>query len=358
MDSQRTVTTDVLIIGQGLAGSLLALACERFGIDFLIADNGWKSSSSTAAAGLINPVTGKRLVKTRNLEKLLPAAMETYAELEKELNITLFHHRNMLRLLQRPDDQKQLKKRQLQADYRPLLGNFFESEQLDPQINAPLGAFEQFKTGFVDLPLLLSELKIRFQTDNLLLNFNIDSKQIQPDKSAISINGISARRVVFCEGYKAKDNPWFGYLPFQPDKGEIITFESNSPLPDQIINGGEWLIPIGQNRYRLGSSHEHNELDEQPTDNGRDFLLAALHQLISSKPSIQIIEHKAGVRPATLGTQPFIGQHAQYPQLHIFNGFGAKGSLLTPWYAERFAAFLAHGEPLPEEVNINRFENV
>lgn len=346
---------DTLIIGQGLAGSLLALELERLGLDCLIVDNGWKQASSTAAAGLINPVTGQRLVKTRHLESLLPAATATYTGLERELGISLLHPRPMVRLPRDEPELQRLHERLRDPGYRGLLGPLLEPNEIDPALVAPLGGFEQYQAGFVDLPLLLQRLRDRFAESGRLLEEEFETDAVHWEGPAIRYKQIRANRLVFCEGYRGKDNPWFGYLPFQPDKGEILMLEFERALPRCIINGATWLIPVTGNRYRLGSTHEHHRLDEEPSEQGRQQLIDALPALLKSPPGFRLIEHRAGVRPATRGAQPFLGTHADHPQLGIFNGFGAKGSLAIPWYARRFADYLAGRGTLPPEADIGRF---
>ncbi|MBS1662348.1 MAG: FAD-dependent monooxygenase, partial [Bacteroidetes bacterium] len=55
---------DVLIIGQGICGTFLAHELERAGLSYLLIDEVRPFSASRVAAGLINPVTGRRLVTT------------------------------------------------------------------------------------------------------------------------------------------------------------------------------------------------------------------------------------------------------------------------------------------------------
>ncbi|OGT91606.1 MAG: hypothetical protein A2286_10225 [Gammaproteobacteria bacterium RIFOXYA12_FULL_61_12] len=346
---------DILIVGQGLAGSLLALEFDRLGFDYLIADNGWIHSSSTAAAGLINPVTGQRLVKTRHLEQLLPAALETYGALERELGVPLFHPRPMIRLLREGGEADRLEMRLGDPGYEGLLGPRLGPAGMDVSLAAPLGGFEQYQAGFVDLPLLLQGLRARFSAAGRLLPEEIDAAGIRLEAGSLRYKEILAGRVVFCEGYRGKDNPWFGYLPFQPDKGEILMLEFERALPRCIINGATWLVPVTGNRYRLGSTHEHRRLDEQPTEKCRRQLIASLPALLKSPPGFRLIEHRAGVRPATRGAEPFIGHHPEHPGLSIFNGFGAKGSLSIPWHARRFAEYLGERGPLPPHADIGRF---
>jgi len=54
---------DFLIVGQGLAGSLLAWELIQRGCSVLVVDKG-EENASQVAAGLINPVTGIRFVKS------------------------------------------------------------------------------------------------------------------------------------------------------------------------------------------------------------------------------------------------------------------------------------------------------
>ena len=82
---------DILIIGQGLAGTMLAWELERAGIAFEIADCGHEGAASAVAAGIINPITGRRLVKSWRYESWFPVARESYRALETALGTTLWH---------------------------------------------------------------------------------------------------------------------------------------------------------------------------------------------------------------------------------------------------------------------------
>ena len=39
----------------------------------------------------------------------------------------------------------------------------------------------------------------------------------------------------------------------------------------------------------------------------------------------KIVKQEVGIRPATRTRYPLMGMHKDYPQMSIFNGFGAKG---------------------------------
>ena len=57
-----------LIIGQGIAGSVLALEMYHRKMDFVVVDQPKLSSSSKIAAGVVNPVVLKRLKMVQGAE--------------------------------------------------------------------------------------------------------------------------------------------------------------------------------------------------------------------------------------------------------------------------------------------------
>jgi len=63
---------DYLVIGQGLAGSAIALQLLKRNRKFMVLDQPHQNNSSAVAAGIFNPITGKKWVKTWLAEQLFP----------------------------------------------------------------------------------------------------------------------------------------------------------------------------------------------------------------------------------------------------------------------------------------------
>lgn len=345
---------DTLIVGQGLAGSLLAWELAHRGERILVVDNEHASASSTAAAGLINPVTGQRIVKTVGVDDYLPLAHKRYRAMEEILDRELLFNVPMWRLLRNEKERQVWQKRKQDGAYDGYLGEWLETTQLQPPFVAPLGGFEQLQTGYLDTNALLDGVREYLLETGRFRPQHIDYEMIELEDESVLFDGISCGRVIFCEGYKAMHNPWFDWLPFTPAKGEILSLRFEQPLPKKMINAGRWLMPRVNGEHKLGATYEHEQLDEVTTETARQTLLDALPKILVEPKPYWVTGHQAGVRPATTDRQPFVGLHPKWPQLGIFNGFGSKGSLLIPWHAETFADALLCECALPIECDIRR----
>jgi glycine oxidase len=143
------MTPDVLIVGQGIAGTLVAWELDRAGVSFVVASDGG-AAASAAAAGIVNPITGRRLVKSWRVETLLPLARETYAEIERSLGATLWHDMRVRRLFADEGERATFAAKQRRGELAPFAG---------------AGDDEGFwieSAARVDLPLLLSASRKRF----------------------------------------------------------------------------------------------------------------------------------------------------------------------------------------------------
>ena len=337
----KSTTHDYLIIGQGLAGSLLAWELLQRGCNVMVIDNGLENASQVAA-GLINPVTGMRLVKSADVEHLLPSAMRCYEQLSQFFKQDFYIEKPMLRLLNNE---------LLLANAHKRLADSAYNGYVKTIINTPAHPYlEQQQTGYLQTRLLLSCLKQYFIERGCYRQTAVNNQDIQLQPS-LSWQDMSFKKILFCEGHHATHNPWFSWLPFQPVKGEILTLQHQSPLPDVIYNFGDWLIPLDKQRIRLGASFDRVHLNTEPTLHAKTALLQSLKHSSLHLSELSIIDHQANIRPCTLDKQPFVGEHPTLPQLAIFNGFGAKGSLQIPKLTQLFADALQNNCPYPSSID-------
>ncbi|GAV19453.1 bifunctional tRNA (mnm(5)s(2)U34)-methyltransferase/FAD-dependent cmnm(5)s(2)U34 oxidoreductase [Mariprofundus micogutta] len=342
----------MLIVGQGLAGSILAWQLIQCGKSVLVTHDEHASSASRVAAGLFNPVTGQRFVLQSDAEVLIPAARELYTHMEQQFEQPFFYEMPMLRIIKNEKELSTLYKRKTDPVYSAYLGEI----TTHPSLNAPLGVVEQFQTGYLDTNALLDCLKSYFIENHSFISNQFIHDDLETTAAGICWNGIKANQIIFCEGYMGRNNPWFSWLPFQPAKGEILTLKSTAELPDQIINGGRWLLPVHDGNHKVGATYDHDLSTTRPTEKAEHGLLGAMQQLLIDMPDYEIIAQQCGVRPNTLDKNPFIGFHPEHHQLGIFNGFGSKGSMLIPYYADLFAQHLTDSAEIPARVDIARIQ--
>jgi glycine/D-amino acid oxidase-like deaminating enzyme len=341
--TEPKIINNYTIIGQGLAGSILAYFLLKEGQKVQIIDNPDIPSSSKVAAGIYNPVTGKRLIKTWLADEIFPFLENFYPQLEQELNAKFFFPMQLFHPFPDVATQKFFKSDHIPEDFFDFCSLEFENSHRAEIVNSTLGGITMKQAGWVDLKVMLSAFRAYFLERNVL----IETTFIPENTNDITI---------FCEGYNGKSNRYFSYLPFNPVKGEIVDIEIQNLDLQEIINQGVFVIPLGENIFRLGATYKWDVLDFVPSVEGATILTGKFKKLM--KPDMRILSQQAGVRPATKDRRPFLGMHPEIENVGIFNGFGSKGVSLAPFFGKQFVDFLIHKKELHPEVNINRFASL
>ncbi|QYY35910.1 FAD-dependent oxidoreductase [Ruficoccus sp. ZRK36] len=340
---------DYLIIGQGIAGSVLADKLLARGQRVLVVDDGHRTSSTRVAAGMINPLAGKRLALSPGSDWLLPAAKGYFAQLEARTGTRVFHPLPIRRVLRNTNERKRLEKKRAIPTYTPYIGEVSPPGSLG-DVNDPHGSFITLGGGYVASGPLLSSLRERLRQANALAEVEFHHEDLELLPAGVRWQGRVYQTVVFCEGMRLRDNPWFSDIVTDPVKGEILDLKLPNPPEGEILNKGKWLLPQENGQVRLGATYERSCLDTEPTPEGREQLMDALRQIFPEHPGEQVVAQAAGVRVCTPDNQPLIGRHREHPALALFNGFGSKGNSLVPGWAEVFTASLVGAEmdqPLP-----------
>ena len=344
------MTYDFIIIGQGIAGTTLAINLLKENKKILIIDKETNSNASKVAAGLINPVTGQKVVKTWLANETFAELHDFYPYAENLLASTFFYPQPIYKPYLSTQELNHVFSRSTPGD----LGDFVSLESNNqiykPFIKNNLGGFTITNGGYLDTNEYLNAAAVYFKEKNVLVNQEIDYKGITFNTNHVKIGGYTADKIIFCEGLGALQNPYFNYLPFRPNKGEVLTFKSESLEVKEIISKNGWLLPLGNQLFKIGATYEHTFDNIVPTEINKKILIEKLEEII--KVPYEIVNHQSGVRPANLNRRPFIGQHPTQLKLYIFNGLGSKGVSLAPYFSKQFIANLLYNEPLHPEVDI------
>jgi glycine/D-amino acid oxidase-like deaminating enzyme len=346
--------TEVLIVGQGLAGTWLGYWLYTAGISFRVIDQPNPNGASLRAAGLINPVTGRRMVTTWMIDELMPFARSAYGELGSFLHQQLVEDISVIDFF--PSVQM-LQAFQKRFDEDPVYLSPEENrEKYAPWFRYELGWGAINPCLLVYVEKLLTAWRDWMKKNSVLTESVFERSKLQLHDRAIVYSGIQARYIIFCDGKSSALNPYFDKLPFALNKGEGMLVEIKE-LPQKIVfKKGMSLVPYRENIFWLGSSYEWSFENDQPTES---FRLQAENWLKHFlKLPYHILEHFAAIRPATLERRPFVGFHPAYPQIGILNGLGTKGCSLAPYFAKQLAERIKIGGKINPLADINRFEKI
>lgn len=340
---------DFLIVGQGLAGSIIANEINKRGYSFKIIDNHHKNSASMAAGGIMHPMSFKRMIESWNSLSFINFASAYYTDLEEEMGNHFFEPFKLKRPFASIEEQNDWMGRMKEEGYKEWMN--ISDDELNG-ISHPYGVGEVYPAGKVNIITFLQLMKTKFQDNITLSNFNFEELKLQPKK--VSYKGQDYSKIIFCEGYQYINNPYFGYLPNNVTKGELIEIESPL-LSREMISRGCFIAPHKEkNIFTVGSTYVWDCLDKSITEEGKRELTEKLAK--AGVDDYIIKTQKCGIRPTTHDRRPLVGSHPLHPELFIFNGMGSKTVMMAPLLAKQLLDEIEGVGEIMEDASIKRLE--
>lgn len=348
---------DYLILGQGISGTFLSYFLLEEGKSVMVIDDGKPNAASRMASGVINPITGRRVVKTWMIDDIMPFAQKSYTAISQKLGIeNVAKQVSVLDFVPTPQMLEAFRKR-IEDDKEDYLSFLSEMDGLRQSFNFPFNVAEIKSSLNIEIWKLLAAWRAYLQEENRLVTAEFNWNDCEVTPNAVIYNDIKAQKIICCDGISGADNPYFASLPFSFNKGEALLALIPGLSKKHIYKMSYTLVPLAdEDLFWVGSNYAREYVDDKPTEYFRAVVENYLHQWL--KIPFTIIDHLAAVRPANMERRPFVGLHPVYPVVGILNGMGTKGCSLAPFFAYQLTHHLLYGKEIEMLADVKRFTKI
>ena len=358
MAEESSRAADVLIIGGGIIGCLIAWRLAQAGLRVTVLDRSEPGAeASSAAAGMLAPLG--EMVEPAVFSALCVASLGLYPHFAAEIEESSGHgigYRSDGSLLVALDEKleeelAEVYQRQTSQGFllQPLTATevHAHSAGLSPQIRSGL-----FVPGdhWVDNERLMRALVITCQRAGVHLEAGHAVRKIHIQGGHITrviagnYSSFTAKTYVLAAGcWSGKVAGEIGiHVPITPCGGQLMEFEAPRELPFVVRAGIHYLVPRPERRLLVGTTAEYNGFEKAVTAKGLHSILEGVMRLSPLVSELRFLRAWAGLRPDTADHLPILG-YGEIANLVFATGHFRNGILLAPVTAEIIADLILRG---------------
>jgi glycine oxidase len=350
--SMTNKVVDYIIVGQGLAGSCLAVQLLKKKKKLTVIDFPDEHAASRVAAGLFNPVTGKKLSLTWMAEALFPYLHTFYRDAERLTNEQFYFPMPVYRPFVSAGEQNEWVSKGTDAIYTTYLENVFTSPVFASQVSNPYGGVLLKQCGYLDTTRFLKAIRRLIGEYCSLREELFNEAELAVHPGGVVYGDVSASQIIFCGGISVNQSNLFSWLPIRPLKGEALQVSTDEIVP-RIYNRGVYVVP---GVWKVGATYNHRDSVPGVTPAALSELTDGLNSLI--RFPYQVRNQLWGFRPTVPDRRPILGPHPEFKNVVIFNGLGTKGVSLAPYFSNVLMQWLENGQLLNNEVDIQRYKSL
>lgn len=139
-------------------------------------------------------------------------------------------------------------------------------------------------------------------------------------------------------------------LDIKPMRGQILLFKFPAPpLPHIVLQRDLYMIPRRDGHLLLGSTLEDVGFDKSVTQTACDDLRTRAERLLPQLRGMPLMQHWAGLRPASPHNIPAIGRHPMLDNLYLNSGHFRYGVTMA-WASAQILLHEITGEQQPFDV--------
>ncbi|MBL7953267.1 MAG: FAD-dependent oxidoreductase [Flavobacteriales bacterium] len=338
-------THDVIIIGQGLAGTVLSETLAQRGKRVMVFDAPRPGRASHVAAGLVNPVSLRRTVLTWRASEMLAIAGAFYRDLGLQYDTAFWHPTPLAVLFPTAQEAGIWQLRMKDPEMMRFLRLDTSADPALDQLPQPYGRGIIDRSAWVDVSKMLEAYRAQALAAGELEERSIEASDIRRSDDGVELLGRTAPLLVHCSG------PFAQVDGLVQVKGEGLTVRIPDLHATKAIHRGVFMLPVGDEVYRVGSTFAWNDVWSGPSADAQRYLLDRLERLVERE--VEVLDHWCGVRPASKDRRPILGRVGRHEV--VFNGLGSRGVVLAPWCAQHLCDHVFEGAELDEAVRPDRF---
>ena len=325
---------EILIIGQGMAGTLLSYELMQKAMSVIVIDKKNENNTSLVASAVINPLVGKNWTVAKDAEHIIPIALESYKSIGELLEADWVQLKSILVFYK--DNLSAANFKQQKANKNPYLEVSCVCQEA--HWNAPLGVGEVSPVYTVDAQNLLNKWRTYLQDRNAFVEDVFQFEDLKIVNGKIQYKGIVADKVVFCEGAIGRHNPYFPSLQFTRNRGDALLLSVPQLSSEHIYHKDFRLVPHRDNLFWCGSNYiwEYDSLE--PNIEWRAHIGKELSTWL--KLPFEIVNHWVAERPTTAGQQSYLLQNQEHKNVYFFNGLGTRGFSAGPALAKEMMSLM------------------
>lgn len=346
---------DYIIVGLGIAGACLAMQMLRRNKKIIVFDQPSRNRASVVAAGLFNPITGIRIVKTWKADEIFSYLHDFYSQAESQLGAKFYHPTQLYIPFRSFEEQNEWMSREGDSAVSNYLMKVYSNSAFAQEVRDPLGGILLSNCGYIETTRFINAVRGHLTSMGCYFEQAVDDEKVTCTENNIKYEDISADKIIYCTGVHTNAGTFFRWVPLIPLKGEVLTVKTASPL-GRIYNRGVYAVKESDLNYKVGATYELKNIVENVTDEGRQELMGKLQDLLTI--NFEVSHQDWGIRPSTRDRRPMIGAHPEFKNIYIFNGLGTKGVSLAPYFSGQLAEHLTQGGNLDREANITRVKSL
>lgn len=346
------IKVDYIIVGLGIAGITFSKQLLANNKSFIVLADGI-SGATEVSGGVFNPIVLRRFTAPENTSQFIDYAKQFYKEMQCfTTDIWKYPKQEVYRIFASIEEQNNWFNAADKPHLKPFLASKVHSNN-NPSILAEFGlgrVVESFKVDASALKRMFQDYLI--SNDKMIVDsFDYTRLNIQEGDYPLRYKNIEAKRILFAEGALVRNNPYITTSIIRPNKGEYLIIKSTELKLGYMLKGGVYIIPLGNDLYKVGATYSRDDISENPTDVARNQIEEKLQKMIIC--DYEVVKQITGVRPTTKDHEPILGKIKD--GMYIFNGLGSRGFTRGPLYSKILYDALENKQPIPSNMNVKRF---